>query len=104
MKEKFPDLLAELSKRLSEVLLSEHYRIKDKESFSKDIQLDYIIFDMYVHELYGKPEYDEMFAEFLKAEKAEQDAFDDRLRDHVYEVVLKARREQTATSPKRQKF
>ena len=91
MEEKFPDLLALLVERLSEVLVSDHYRIKDKESFLKDRQLDRIIFDIYVHELYGKPEYDEIFAEFLKAEKAEQDAFDDRLRDHLYNVVQKAR-------------
>jgi len=92
MQEKFPDLLALLVERLSEVLVSDHYRIKDKESFRKDRQLDRIIFDMYVHELYGKPEYVEMFAEFLNAEKAEQDAFDDRLRDRLYEVVQKARK------------
>ena len=92
MEEKFPDLLAELVKRLSEVLVSDHYRIKDKESFRKDRQLDRIIFDIYVHELYGKPEYDEMFAEFLKSEKADQDAFDDRLRYRLYEVVQKARK------------
>jgi hypothetical protein len=100
MKEKFPDLLAELSKCLSEVLLSDHYRIKDKESFNKDRKLDFIIFDICIFELWGKPAYEGMLAEFLKAEKAEQYAFDDRLRDHVYEVVQKARRKPIRTQHK----
>lgn len=91
MKEKFPGLLAELSERLCEILLSDHYRIKDKESFNKDRQLDFIIFDICIFELWGKPAYEGMLAEFLKAEKVEQYAFDDRLKDHVYEVVQKAR-------------
>lgn len=90
-KERFPALLAELVNRLSEILLSDQYRIKDKESFYKDRQLDYIIFDIYVHELHGKPEYEEMISEFLKAEKEEQYAFDSRLRDRLYEILQKAR-------------
>jgi len=90
-KERFPALLAELVNRLSEILLSDQYRIKDNESFYKDCQLDFIIFDIYVHELYGKPKYEGMIAEFLKAEKAEQYAFDRRLRDRLYEVLQKAR-------------
>jgi len=78
-KEKFP------------VLLSDEYRIKDKESFYKDCQLDVIIFDIYVHELYGKPEYEGMIAEFLKAEIEEQYAFDRRLRNRLYEALQKTR-------------
>ena len=89
--EKFPELLAELVERLGEILLSDKYRIKDKDSFNKNRQLDLTIFDIYVHELYGKPEYEGMIAEFLKAEKEEQYAFDRRLRDRLYEVLQKAR-------------
>lgn len=55
MKEKFPGLLAELSERLCEILLSDHYRIKDKESFNKDRQLDFIIFDICIFELLTCP-------------------------------------------------
>lgn len=90
MKEKFPNLLAELVERLSERLLPDHYRIKDKSSFYKDRNLDLIIFDIYVHELYGEAEYEGMISEFLDAEE-EQNAFDLRLRDRVYEVVQKSR-------------
>lgn len=91
MQEKFPDLLAELVKRLSEVLLSDDYCIKGKESFNKDRQLDFIIFDICIFELWGKPVYEKMLAEFLKAEKADQYAFDDRLREAVYDILHEAR-------------
>ncbi len=91
MNERFPALLAELVTRLSEILLHDQYRIKDKASFYKDLQVDLIIFDIYVFELYGKPEYEEMISEFLDAEKDEQYAFDRRLRDRLYEIVQKAR-------------
>ena len=91
MKERFPALLAELVSRLSEILLYDQYSIKEKASFYKDLQVDLIIFDIYVFELYGKPEYEEMISEFLDAEKDEQYAFDRRLRDRLYEIVQKAR-------------
>ncbi len=91
MDERFPALLAELVNRLGEILLHDQYRIKDKASFYKDLQVDLIIFDIYVFELYGKPEYEEMISEFLDAEKDEQYAFDRRLRDRLYEIVQKAR-------------
>lgn len=91
MDERFPALLAELVTRLSEILLHDQYRIKDKASFYKDLQIDLIIFDIYVFDLYGKPEYEEMITEFLDAEKDEQYAFDGRLRDRLYEIVQKTR-------------
>ena len=93
MDERFPALLAELVIRISEILLHDQYRIQDKASFYKDLQIDLIIFDIYVFELYGKPEYEEMISEFLDAEKEEQYAFDGRLRDRLYEIVQKARGE-----------
>lgn len=91
MKEKFPGLLAELVERLSERLPSDQYCLKDKASFNKDRQLDLMIFDIYAHELHGKPEYEGMISEFLDAEKEEQVAFDLRLRGRVYEIMQKAR-------------
>lgn len=90
IKERFPALLAELVTRLSEILLSDQHYIKDKASFYKDLQVDLIIFDIYVFELYGKPEYEEMISEFLDAEKKEQYAFDRRLRKRLYEIVQKS--------------
>ena len=93
MDERFPALLAELVNRISEILLHDQYRIKDRASFYKDLQVDLIIFDIYVFELYGKPEYEEMISEFLDAEKDEQYAFDRRLRDRLYEIVQTARSE-----------
>ena len=44
--EKFPVLMAQLMEPLSKVLLSDHFLIKNKESFTKDRKLDYIIFEM----------------------------------------------------------
>ncbi len=93
MKERFPALLAELVSRLSEILLHDQYRIKDRASFYKDLQVDLIIFDIYVFELYGQTEYEEMISEFLDAGKEEQYSFDRRLRDRLYEIVQTARSE-----------
>ena len=91
IKERFPALLAELVTRLSEILLSDQYQIEGKSSFNNDYQLDLIIFDILIFELYGKPEYEEMIADFMDAAKEEQYAFDERLRDRVYRVLQKAR-------------
>lgn len=91
MKDRFADLHAELVKHLCEMFIDDPCPLRDKKSFINDPQLDILIFDIFVHQLWGKPEYEESISEFLKAEKAEQDAFDDRLRDDVYDILFKAR-------------
>ena len=47
-------------------------------------------FEIFVHQLWGKPAYENSISDFLKADKAEQYAFDDGLRDHVYDILCKA--------------
>jgi hypothetical protein len=91
MKDRFADLHAELVKHLCEMFIDDQCPLPDKKSFINDPQLDILIFDICVHQLWGKPAYEESISEFLKAERAEQDAFDDRLRDHVYDNLCKAR-------------
>jgi hypothetical protein len=91
MKDRFADLHAELVKFLCEMLIDDQCPLRDKKSFINDPQLDILIFDIFVHQLWGKPAYEESISDFLKAERTEQDAFDDRLRDHIYDILCKAR-------------
>lgn len=91
MKDRFTDLHAELVKHLCEMFIDDQCPLRDKKSFINDPQLDILIFDIFVHQLWGKPAYEESISEFLKAEKKEQDAFDDRIRDTVYDILYKAR-------------
>jgi hypothetical protein len=92
MERKFEDLQAELAKHLCEMFIDDSCPLRDKKSFTNDPLLDHLIFDIFVHHIWGKPEYKEPLAEFLKAEKEEQDAFDNRIRDTVYDILYKARR------------
>ena len=98
MKDRFADLHAELVKHLLEMFIDDECPLRDKKSFINDPQLDILIFDIFVHQLWGKPAYEESISEFLKAEKAEQDAFDDMLKDHVYDILCKARSGSTEVS------
>ena len=91
MENKFEDLYADLIKHLCEMLIDDQHPLRDKKSFINDPQLDILIFEIFVHQFWGKPAYEDLISEFLKAESSEQDAFDDRLRDEVYEILSKAR-------------
>lgn len=92
MEHKFEDLHAEVVKHLCEMFIDDQCLLRGKKSFINNPLLDYRIFDIFIHHIWGRPEYKESLAEFLKAEKEEQDAFDDRLRDTVYGILYKARR------------
>jgi len=91
MENKFEDLHTELVKHLCEVFIDYQHPLRDKKSFINDPQLDILIFEILVHQLWGKPTYENSISDFLKTDKAEQYAFDDRLRDHVYDILCKAR-------------
>ncbi len=90
MENKFEDLHAELVKHLCEMFIDDQCSLRDKKSFINDPQLDILIFEIFVHQLWGKPAYENSISDFLKADKAEQYAFDDGLRDHVYDILCKA--------------
>ena len=91
MKDRFEVLHVALVKYLCEIFIDDRCPLPDKKSFINDPLLDHLIFEIIIHRLWGKPEYEESISEFLKAEKEEQDAFDDRLRDDVYDVLSNAR-------------
>ena len=91
MENKFEDLNAELVKYLCEMFIDDQCSLRDKKSFMNDPQLDILIFEIFVHQLWGKPAYENSISDFLKADKAEQYAFDDRLREDLYEILSKAR-------------
>ena len=93
MEHKFEDLHADLMKHLCEMFIDDRRLLRDKKSFINDPLLDHLIFEIFVHQLWGKPEYEESIAEFLKAEKAEQYAFDDKLRDDFYNTLCRARKD-----------
>ena len=90
MELKFEDLHAEVVKHLCEMFIDDPHPFGDKKSFITDPFLDHLIFEIFVHQLWGKPTYEKSIAEFLEAEKAEQYAFDDRLRATVYDILYKA--------------
>jgi len=87
MQHKFEDLHTEVVKHLCEMFISDPCLLRGKKSFINDPQLDHLIFEIFVHQLWGKPAFVESIAEFLNADKAEQDAFDDRLRNCVYDIL-----------------
>ena len=91
MELKFEDLHAEVVKHLCEMFIDDPHPFGDKKSFITDPFLDHLIFEIFVHQLWAKPTYEESIAEFLKAEKEEQYAFDDRLRDIVYDILCNDR-------------
>lgn len=91
MKDRFADLHGALVKFLCEMFIDDQCPLPDKKAFINDPKLDILIFDIFVHQLWGEPAYEESISEFLKAERAEQDAFDDRLRDHVCDILCKSR-------------
>lgn len=91
MANKFEDLHAEVVKHLCEMFIDGVDPLGSRKKFIINPQLDVLIFDIFIHHLWGKPEYEESIAEFRKAEKAVQNAFDDRLRDTVYDILYKAR-------------
>ena len=91
MENKFEDLHAELVKHLCEVFIDDRCSLRDKKSFINDPQLDILIFEIFVHQLWGKPEHEDSISDFLKAERSDQEAFDDRLREDLYEILSKAR-------------
>lgn len=88
---KFEDLHAEVVKHLCEMFVDDPCLLAGKKSFINNSLLDHRIFDIFIHQIWGKPEYKESLTEFLKADKEEQDAFDDRLRDTVYDILYKTR-------------
>ena len=91
MERKFEDLHAEVVKHLCEMFIDDSCLLRGKKSFINNPLLDHRIFDIFIHHIWGKPEYKESLAEFLKAEKEKQDAFDNRIRDTVYDILYKAR-------------
>lgn len=91
MEHKYEDLHAELIKHLREFFIDDPCPLLDKKFFITNPLLDHLIFEIFVHQLWGKPTYEESIAEFLKAEKEEQDAFDGRLRDKLYDILYMAR-------------
>ena len=91
MERKFEDLHAEVVKHLCEIFIDDADPLSSGKKFINNPQLDFLIFDIFIHQLWGKPEYEDSIAEFLKAEKAEKNAFDDRLKDTVYDILYKAR-------------
>ena len=91
VKHKFEDLHDEVVKHLCEMLVDDQRPLRDKKSFINDPLLDHLIFEIFVHQLWGKPAYEKSISEFLKAKKAEQYAFDDRLREADYDILEKAR-------------
>ena len=91
MERKFEDLHTEVVKHLCEIFIDDADPLSSRKKFINNPQLDFLIFDIFIHQLWGKPEYEDSIAEFLKAEKAEKNAFDDRLRDTVYDILYKAR-------------
>lgn len=91
MEYKFQDLHTEVVKHLCEIFIDDANPLGSRNKFINNPQLDFLIFDIFIHQLWGKPEYEESIAEFRKAEKAVQNAFDDLLRDTVYDILYKAR-------------
>jgi len=91
MEHKFEDLHAELVKHLCEMFIDDRRPLRDKKSFINDSLLDHLIFEIFVHQLWGKSAFVESIADFLKADRVGQDAFDDKLRDAVYEILCNAR-------------
>lgn len=90
MANKFEDLHAEVVKHLCEMFIDDPSLIRSKKSFINNLLLDHRIFDIFIHHIWGEPKFEKSLAEFLKAETAEQDAFDDRLRATVYDILYKA--------------
>ena len=90
MQHKFEDLHAEVVKHLCEMFIDDPCLLRGKKSFINNPLLEHRIFDIFIHHVWGKPGYEESLAEFLKAETAEQEAFDDSLRDTVYGILHKA--------------
>lgn len=91
MKDRFAVLHVALVKYLCEFFIDDRCPLPDKKSFINDPLLDHLIFEIFVHRLWGKAEYEESISEFLKSETAEQEAFDDKLRDDVYDMLSNAR-------------
>lgn len=91
MANKFEDLHADVVKHLYEMFIDDPSLIRSKKSFINNPLLDHRIFDIFIHHIWGKPKFEKSLAEFLKAKKAEQYAFDDRLREAVYDILHEAR-------------
>jgi hypothetical protein len=93
MDNRFKDLHDEVLKHLCEMFIDDRRPLRDKNSLINDPLLDHLIFEIFVHQLWGKAAYEKSIAEFLKAEKAEQYAFDDRLRDDLFDTLCRARKD-----------
>ena len=91
MEHKFEDLHTEVVKHLCEMFIDDADPLGSRKRFINNPQLDVLVFDIFIHHLWGKPEYKDSIAAFLKAEKAEQNAFDAHLRVTLYDILYKAR-------------
>lgn len=65
MEKRFENLHAELVKHLCEMFIDDRRPLRDKKSFINDPLLDHLIFDIFVHQLWGKPASKESISEFL---------------------------------------
>lgn len=90
MEEKLAGLLEEVVKSLSERLLKEQYPLGKKNPFLSDPLLDHLIFDIFCDHLAANSAYAQTISEFIKLDKKEQNGFDSRLRERVYDYLYKA--------------
>lgn len=90
MENRFDDLLNEGVKVLSERLIADEYPIGKRNNFINDPVLDQPIFHIFCDLLVSRTPYAEMVSEFIKADTKEQNAFDEKLRARVYDVVYGA--------------
>jgi hypothetical protein len=90
MENRFDDLLNEGVKVLSERLIADEYPIGKKNYFIHDPVLDQLFFHTFCDLLVSRTAYAEMVSEFIKADTKEQNAFDEKLRARVYDVVYEA--------------
>ena len=90
MEDRFAALLDEAVRSMSVKLLKDRYSVVKRSAFVKDPVLDHLFFHIFSDILVSKTEYSAMVAEFIKADKKIQDAFDTRLRDRLYDALYKA--------------
>lgn len=90
MENRFDDLLAETVRTLSHRLMTDEYPLAKKNCFKHDPAIDQLIFHIFCDLLVNRSAYSEMVTEFMKAEIKEQNAFDEKLRMNVYDLLYEA--------------
>ncbi len=89
MKDKYADLQQELVKSLTERLLDFEYSLGKRKYFYENLELDHHIFDILSDHLWKSTAYAETISELVKSQ-ADGNTFDIRVRESVYDELLKA--------------